>query len=473
MSGFSKAERKILLADPVAAYRERNPSPDSASLTEIEQISTELNSLNDNIKSLDDDRKGLSRQIGQAKAAGEPIEPLKAKVKTLSEQLKQLASTQKSREEQLLEFFANDTESTKSQQEKAIPRYRLAQIRPQEITIDTLSEDTQAWDTYVAQNSHSSIYHLSAWRDLVKTTFGHTAHYLQARGPENNVLGVLPLIRLNSRLFGDFLVSMPYFNYGGAIADHPEIEQLLINQANQYATTLGVSHIEYRDDIPREGMPVRSEKVNMLLKLPDSIEALWNGFTPKLRAQIKRPQRENPDIRVGKAELLNDFYAVFSRNMRDLGTPVYGRYFFEAILKTFEEHCWIVSVRLNGKPVAAGFLMGYRDRLEIPWASSRQDMNHLSVNMLLYWSVLQHAVSQGFKIFDFGRSSIDSGTYRFKRQWGAEPKQSYWHYWLREGEALPAINPTNKKYALMINTWKRLPVALTKLIGPPIIKNIP
>jgi FemAB-related protein (PEP-CTERM system-associated) len=336
--------------------------------------------------------------------------------------------------------------------------------------VDTLPGD---WNSYVEKTPAASIYHRAEWGPLIKRSFGHESCYFVARDENHTVAGILPLVRLKSRLFGDFLVSMPYCNYGGAIADHPSIEEALMQAANDHAAGLGTGHIEYRDNIPRDGWPVRDEKVNMILTLAGSENELWDGFTSKLRAQIRRPQRENPQVLSGGEEYLDEFYRVFARNMRDLGTPVYGRQFFRSILETFPEACRIVIVRLGGRPVAAGFLIGHRDSMEIPWASTIRDVNHLSMNMLLYWESLRYALHKGYKYFDFGRSSRDSGTFRFKQQWGARPLQLHWHYWLNGNTELPAINPDNPRYALAIKIWKRLPLAITNMIGPFIVKNIP
>jgi FemAB-related protein (PEP-CTERM system-associated) len=269
------------------------------------------------------------------------------------------------------------------------------------------------------------------------------------------------------------MVSMPYFNYGGAVAGHPLIETKLMHAAAEHAASLGISHIEYRDDTPRDGFPVRTDKVNMVLTLPDSHEALWQSFTPKLRAQIRRPQREKVRVLQDGKAALDDFYSVFTRNMRDLGTPVYPKAFFRHILNCFPEACRILVVRLNDRPAAACILVGHRDRLEIPWASSIRDVNHLSINMLLYWEALKFAIDKHYRHFDFGRSSRDSGTYRFKQQWGARPSQLYWHYWLKPGTALPALSPDNPRYALAINIWRRLPLSVTNRLGPLIVRNLP
>ena len=152
--------------------------------------------------------------------------------------------------------------------------------------------------------------------------------------------------------------------------------------------------------------------------------------------------------------------------MRDLGTPVYPQSFFESIIKHFPSEASIHVVTIEGKPVAAGFLLAHRDRVEIPWASSLREYNRISVNMLLYWDILKTAILREYKVFDFGRSSKDVGTYRFKKQWGANELQLYWHYWLRQGETLPELNPANPKFQLAIHIWRKLPLAVANRLGP-------
>lgn len=331
---------------------------------------------------------------------------------------------------------------------------------------------TAQWDAYVGQHPQGSLYHLVAWRDLIRSVFGHDSIYLYARRA-GAIVGVLPLIRLKSRLFGDYMVSVPYFNYGGAISESASVSELLMKAASDRARDIGCSHIEFRDIVARETWPVRTDKVDMELALPADVATLWSMFSPKLRSQIRKPQKEGAEFVHGNIELLPDFYAVFSRNMRDLGTPVYGESFFKAVLEQFPQHASIALVRYQGRTVAAGFLLGHRGRLEIPWASSLREYNSLGVNMLLYMEILKLAIEGGYRTFDFGRSSMDSGTYRFKKQWGASEKQLYWHYWLVQGKHLPQLNPTNPKYRFAVSLWSRLPLWVANSIGPHIVKNLP
>lgn len=469
--------RKTILAAPVAAYTSSHPEADQQQLATLHQLVAQYQELKQQHKTIQDQTKIISRQIGEARRGGLPVEPLKASMREHGTRLKAVTAQLGTVEDRILACFEPEENcDDTAQQAPTLPErhvYPGTADAGNEVTIEMLGVDPQDWNRYVQANPAASIYHRAEWRDLIQATFGHAGHYFMARTNDGRVTGILPLIHLNSRLFGNFMVSMPYFNYGGAIADHPAIEQQLIQAANDHAARLGVSHIEYRDDLPREGLPVRATKVNMILPLPQEKESLWKGFTPKLRAQIRRARREHPRVSCGGAEFLDDFYAVFARNMRDLGTPVYGRQFFSNILHTFPAQSRLMVMHLDKRPVAAGFLVGHRSTLEIPWASALRDVNHLGMNMLLYWSVLEFAVEQEYRQFDFGRSSRDSGTFRFKQQWGARPRQLYWHYWLNAGEELPALNPDNPKYALAINLWRRLPLAITNRLGPSIVKNLP
>jgi serine/alanine adding enzyme len=342
------------------------------------------------------------------------------------------------------------------------------------ISIDVnASADAQRWDEYVHQCPIAALYHLHAWRDVIDQTFGHRTYYLSAT-TSSKVTGVLPLVHLRSRVFGNMLVSLPYFNYGGICADTPAAREALLRAAVTLATNCGAESIEIRHDADwNPELPKKTTKVSMRLTLPSSVDELWKSFPAKLRNQVQRPRKEGMTAVVGREDQLEAFYDVFSANMRDLGTPVYPKNFFRNILRTFPERTWIGSVYLGRSAVASGFLIGFKDRLEIPWASSLRTFNRFSPNMLLYWACLEFACRSGYRVFDFGRSTPGEGTYRFKEQWGATPHPLYWHYWLQNGDAIPQVNPKNRKYRMAIAMWRRLPLGITRQLGPHIIKYIP
>jgi FemAB-related protein (PEP-CTERM system-associated) len=337
--------------------------------------------------------------------------------------------------------------------------------------------DQSLWDHYVNLTAGSNLYHLYGWRTIIEETFGHRTHYLSARESSSTLVGVLPLIQLRSRMFGNMLVSLPFFNYGGICAEADEARHALLDSAITLARQERVDFIEIRHD--DDGQPwqrdlaKKAAKVSMRLCLPASADELWKSLGSKLRNQVQRPRKEGMTAVVGGEDLLDGFYEVFSANMRDLGTPVYPKRFFRNILRQFPSRTWIVSVYSGHTVVASGLIVAFRDRIEIPWASSLRRFNRFSPNMLLYWTCLEFACTQGYRLFDFGRSTPNESTYRFKEQWGAKPHPLYWYYWLPDGRPIPQVNPRNPKYRSAIAVWQHLPVSLTRLIGPAIVKYIP
>jgi FemAB-related protein (PEP-CTERM system-associated) len=424
------------------------------------------------------DRKGvLSRQIGEAKRAGEAIDVLLAEMKELSAQIKALQASAKEQ--------AKLTEQTTEEKTVEAPKlfsgisYTGFTDSIDSVEVKSL-DDSQcdAWDAYVQTKDNSAVYHLSAFRDIISQSFGHKALYLAAYKASGEICGVLPAVEMKSGLFGHFIVSLPFFTYGSVLADNAEVEKKLCASLFAYAEKEGIEHVELRAMFARDqeagAAPSKDHKVSMVRVLPETSEQLWSDIGTKVRAQIKKAQRFPLELKFGGRELLDDYYAVFAENMRDLGTPVYSKGFFSILMESaLSEQFTIGVVYHQNKPVSCCFLMKHKDMMEIPWASTLHSVNHMNVNMFMYWGILEKAIKEECQFFDFGRSSKDANTYRFKKQWGAKPQQLYWYYWLPEGKELPELNPDNPKYKLLIAVWQRLPVWLTKLIGPPVIKYIP
>jgi serine/alanine adding enzyme len=335
-------------------------------------------------------------------------------------------------------------------------------------------QDRVRIDGYMANSNAANLYHDHRWGEIIGRCFGHKNHFLLSENIDGIINGVLPLVHMKSLSFGNFIVSMPFFNYGGVCADDDSVRDQLIAEAVRIAKDLKARHIEFRQENSfRNGFPEKSIKVSMRLDLPGSPDELWKAFPSKLRSQIKVPQKGGMTAVIGRLEELESFYEVFSHNMRYLGTPVYPKRFFEDILEQFPKATWICSVYMKNTPVASGFLAGFKNRLEIPWASSVRSYNRLSPNMLLYWSCLKFACENGFTTFDFGRSTKEESTYKFKEQWGATPSPMVWSYWVQDEGNVPDITPRNRKYRFAIEIWKKLPLPVTQMLGPRIIKNIP
>lgn len=334
--------------------------------------------------------------------------------------------------------------------------------------------------TDAIQHESQSVELSQAWRDglrwlaVLRDGLQHIPYLIEAR-TAGRIVGVLPLALVKSPFFGRFLVSLPYVNSSGAIAENGIVLAQLVDAAVALADELDVRYLELRQEreAVHPSLPHKNEsKVLMRLKLPGSIDELSQGFKSKLRSQIRSGEKHNFTIGWGGLDCLDDFYGVFSRNMRDLGTPVYSRRFFKTILSQFAGQAELCVVRLNAEPVASALLIHRAGVSEVPSASSLRAFNAANANMVMYWHLLRRAVERGQQVFDFGRSSVDSNTYRFKKQWGAEPAPSSWQYYLRRG-SIGDMRPDNSKFGLAIQAWQRLPVWFTQLIGPTIVRGIP
>ena len=231
-----------------------------------------------------------------------------------------------------------------------------------ELTVTEIrtNDDQITWDRYVLSHPMASGYHLASWREVLQQAFDHQTFYFMAKDAGGEIQGVLPLVLLCSRLFGRLLVSMPFFNYGGLLTDTQEAREVLLKVAVNLAREQKATYIELRHQAPIQlEWPRKQHKVSMRLELPSDFETLWKRFPSKLRSQIRRAQKEEMRVVIGSREILSDFYQVFSRNMRDLGTPVYGRWVFDTILEAFPKEARICTVYWNNRPLAAAFLYGF------------------------------------------------------------------------------------------------------------------
>jgi len=335
-------------------------------------------------------------------------------------------------------------------------------------------DDRARWNGYVERHPHASVYHRWEWGELFRDVYGTRWRPLVAmRGAR--VCGVLPLVRLSSVPFGTQLVSLPYFGHGGAIADDDETYRALFAAARELLPVEGAARVELRHahEVPSDGLVARGDKVLMQLSLPDDPEALLKALGPKNRADIRRPEKEGLTAHLGGEELIPEYHAVYSSVMRDLGSPGHGARLFREALQRMPDRCWVAVVRYQGRPVGGGFLAGMGDTLEIPCAGSLHEFTRLRGNMLLYWTILTEAIRRGYKTFSFGRSSLDSGTYSFKKNWGAVPSALNYHYLLAQGQSLPELKPDNPKFARVIAAWQRLPVPVATVVGPRVVRWIP
>lgn len=329
------------------------------------------------------------------------------------------------------------------------------------------------WDAYVRQSAAATGYHRWCWREVFERAFGHQTHYLVARRG-HTVAGILPLVEFRSVLWGRFAVSLPFVNYGGVVADDAAAARALVEAALDLARRRTLAHIELRHtERQLDEMPARQHKVAMRLPLAASGEEMWSALDRKARNQVRKAQKSGLAVATGGRELLPHFYDVFAENMRDLGTPVYHRGFFGEVVARLGDDARVVIVWKGTTAAAAALTCRYRGTVEVPWASSRREFLPLCPNTLLYWTIIEQAVSEGASVLDFGRSTPDEGTYRFKLQWGARPHPLWWEYVMVNRGAVPDRSPGNPKFRLAIAAWKRLPLSAATMLGPHIVRSIP
>lgn len=340
------------------------------------------------------------------------------------------------------------------------------------LRIEPFQGATTEWDSFVRGSNGWTHFHLYGWRTVMERVFGHECVYLAARDQEGQLAGVLPLVRVRSLLFGHYLVSMPYLNYGGPVGT-PEAVSGLARRAVDQAQTNRVKLLELRSRVPLElDLPVSHRKITVILDLPAGDAApLWDGLKAKVRSQVRRPMKEGVEVRFG-AEQLDPFFEVFAHHMRDLGTPTQGRRFFRVMHEVFGDAMWLGVAWHQGRPVAGGCGFRWGDEFEMTWASSLVAYNRMAPNMLVYWSFMERCVQQGMRVFNFGRCTPEGGTHRFKRQWGSRDEPLSWYQWSASGAAATP-SPDAGPYRLGPRLWRHLPRGIATALGPRIVRGIP
>ncbi|HET8650814.1 MAG TPA: GNAT family N-acetyltransferase [Gemmatimonadales bacterium] len=361
------------------------------------------------------------------------------------------------------------------------------------IAVTPFTGPDEEWDRFVRAQPGWTHFHLAGWRRIYQRVFGHECLYMAGRREDgktgsgtdgqadgtgelrspSRLSAVLPLVRVRSRLFGHYLVSLPYVNYGGPLGDAESV-RALVDRAVEIARADGVKLLELRSrhELPLD-LPVSHRKVTVVLDLPkEDPEPLWKSFPAKVRSQVRRPTKEGVTVRFGPDQV-EPFYAVFAHHMRDLGTPVLPRRFFEAVAAEFPESAWFGCAWLGERPIACGAGFVWNGEFEMTWASALSEYNRIAPNMLLYWSFMERAVKAGLGTFNFGRCTPEGGTHRFKKQWGSRDEPLWWYQRTPTGEPASTPSPDDGAYSWGPRLWKKLPVSLATMIGPRIVRGIP
>ncbi|RKX19033.1 MAG: FemAB family PEP-CTERM system-associated protein [Candidatus Zixiibacteriota bacterium] len=341
------------------------------------------------------------------------------------------------------------------------------------IDIRLFDDTPEIWDNYVTAHKDSTLYHLFAWGNVMEEAFGHKKLYLGAY-LYNKLVGILPLILVKSKLFGSCLTSMPFLNYGGVCTNHKEAVKLLYVKAVELAKANNVDYLEIRN-LQKPSTTVyktKLEKATFILALCDNEKDMLKVFRKQTRNRIRKAEKYGLRVENG-ACLSDDFYEAFSVAMKEHGTPVLGQKFFRTVLKYFGEMTGFYVAYKDKHIIGSKLTISFKDTVYQIWGGYPQKYRYLQANYLLSWEVVKQAIKKKYRYCDFGRSNISSGPADFKRYFGCEQHQLYWEYPYLPSGKIPGLNPQNKKFRVAISIWKKLPLGVTRLVGPVISKKLP
>jgi FemAB-related protein (PEP-CTERM system-associated) len=331
--------------------------------------------------------------------------------------------------------------------------------------------DREAWAAFVETSPEATFFHRIEWRELIEDVFRHRTHYLVAQRGES-ITGVLPLAQVRSRLFGHSLVSLPFAVYGGAAVSDEASRTGLHQAAAALARELGVDHLELRNRALREpGWPRQELYVSFRKEIAPDAEANLAAIPRKQRAMVRKGITRGLASEVDAG--VSRFFDLYADNMHRHGTPPFSRRYFEALRSTFGAACEVMTVLSpTGKPVSSVLSFYFRDEVLPYYAGDLTDARDLAANDFKYWELMRRAGERGCRVFDYGRSKRESGSYSFKKNWGFVPEPLHYEYQLLKSESVPQNNPANPKYRAMIAVWQKLPRSLVNALGPMLVRNL-
>lgn len=336
-------------------------------------------------------------------------------------------------------------------------------------TLSLRDEQAMAWDSFVNASDDATFFHLSGWQQVLADV-GHQCYYLYAT-ENNHIVGVLPLARVKSLLFGDALVSTPFCVYGGAVGA-PPVKRYLEQQAIQLATRLQVQHIEFRYKTAQDNnLTTRSSHAYFACELADTAEQILANVKKKQRAVLRHALNENLQFSLDSDT--TEFYHTYSQSVRNLGTPVFSQAFFDKIMAVFAGQVDILTVRQQNKAVSSVLSFYYKNEVLPYYGGGILQAKELKSNDFMYYQLMCHARSdKGCDRYDFGRSKIDSGAYHYKRHWGMQAVELPYQYQLITAKQLPNLSPNNPRYQYFIKLWQKLPLGVSQWLGPKLSRYL-
>ena len=331
-------------------------------------------------------------------------------------------------------------------------------------------EKEQEWDEYVGVCPQATFFHRVGWKKVIESAFRHRTYYLYSESG-GRITGVLPLGHIKSRLFGNALISTPFCVYGGIATGDREAHELLETAACELARELGVDYLEMRNRQPcREDWPTKQLYVTFRKAIDPEPEQNLLAIPRKQRAMVRKGLEAGLESQFDQTT--DRFYAAYSESVRCLGTPVFSRAYFELLREVFRDCSDILTVTHRGELVGSVLNFYFRDEVLPYYGGGTARARQLKGNDFMYWELMRRSCERGIRLFDYGRSKQGSGSWSFKKNWGFEPSPLSYEYYLVKARHMPDISPMNPKYSIFINTWRRLPLSATRLIGPLLARNL-
>lgn len=332
-------------------------------------------------------------------------------------------------------------------------------------------ESAMRWNAFVFACPEATFFHRAEWQEIIGKVFRHQCHFLYAE-KAGEIVGVLPLAHVNSRLFGNALISLPFAVYGGVASNDPEALTALESEAQQLALRLGVDHLEFRNVKTRHSdWPSQDIYVTFRKEILPDVEANMLAIPRKQRAMVRKGIKNSLKSEVDRSS--ERFFKVFADNVHRHGTPALPKGYFDTLLQVFGDDCEILTVTSpKGKVLSSVLSFYFRNEVLPYYAGDDEAARDLAANDFKYWELMRRSCQRGLQVFDYGRSKVGTGPYAFKKNWGFEPQPLHYEYCLYKRDSVPQNNPNNAKYKLLIEAWRRMPIGLANWLGPHIVRNL-